>query len=90
MNKHPSCWEENLTSAQPLTSAHPTHNPAPHNNNINSKKYEVDKKSWLLFLYRPTCFSLYDPFADVMLWDIYEAIPERSLNDLTDNEIEID
>ena len=68
----------------------PTHNPAPQNNNINNKKYEVDKKSWLLFLYCPTCFSSCDPYADVMLWDIYEATPESSLNDPTDNEIEID
>ena len=26
----------------------PTHNPPPNNDNINNKKTEVDKKSWLL------------------------------------------
>ena len=31
-----------------------------------------------------------DSFADVTLWDMNEATPESSLNDLTDNEIEID
>ena len=50
----------------------------------------MDKKSWLLFIVCTICFSSYDPFADVKLWDIYEATPESSLNDLTDNEIEID
>ena len=65
-----------------------THNPSP--NNINNKKTEVDKKSWLLFIYYPICFLSYDPFADVTLRDIYETTPESSLSDLTDTEIEID
>ena len=76
-------------SAQPQINKQPAPPPTPHNNNNN--KTEVDEKSWLLFPFGPICFStFYDPFVDVTLWDIYEATPESSLNDLTDNEIEID
>ena len=76
-------------SAQPQINKQPAPPPTPHNNNNN--KTEVDEKSWLLFPFGPICFStFYDPFVDVTQWDIYEATPESSLNDLTDDEIEID
>ena len=38
----------------------------------------------------PICISSYDLFADVTLWDVYEASPESSLKDVTVNELEIE
>ena len=41
-------------------------------------------------LHCPICISSYDLFADVTLWDVYEASPESALKDIMHNEIEID
>ena len=62
----------------------PTLPPPSHNHHKKNQKTKVG------ILHCPICISPYDLFADVTLWDVYEASPESSLKDIMHNEIEID
>ena len=84
-NKRPSLWEENLISAHvPRPPPRPPlHHPPP-----PPLQQQQQQQQLLPFL----LLWSYDPFADMLRCDtsMRQYAPENSLNDLTDNEIEID
>ena len=65
----------------------PTLPPPSHNHHKKKKK---KKKTKVGILHCPIGISSYDLFADVTLWDVYEASPESALKDIMHNEVEID